>query len=211
MLSSLHNRFSVATDTKFGAIPPTFPLKAEDKEPTKDEEPSEDIEPDFLLTVDDLTDMENIEDVVEEIADNIVENITMTEVLPEPPEFKEMDDEIFETFPPEPFVEPAVLDDIITEKVVENITISITQSEAPDPPELKEPADEVIEKIPPISNNPLFVEPADFVLDDIYTNYDDDNFEEQKPAKKKRGVFKTFLNEFKPTYRKKLKKSKSII
>jgi hypothetical protein len=109
------------------------------------------------------------------------------------------------------FVEPAVLDEIIAEKVVENITISITQSEAPDPPESKEPADEVIEKVPPVSNNPLFVEPADFVLDDIYTNYDDDNFEEQKPAKKKRGVLKTFLNEFKPTYRKKLKKSKSII
>ena len=35
MLSSLHNRFSVATDTKFGAIPPTFPLKAEDKEPAE--------------------------------------------------------------------------------------------------------------------------------------------------------------------------------
>ena len=216
MLSSLHNRFSIATDTKFGAIPPTFPLKAEDKELTKDEEPTEDIEPDFLLTVDDLTDMETIEDVVEEIADNVVENITMTEVLPEPPE---MEDEIFETFPVlnEPLfvelaVEPAVLDDIITEKVVENITISITQYEVlPEPPESKEPADEVIEKVPPISNNPLFVEPAEFVLDDIYTNYDDDNFEEQKPAKKKRGVLKTFLNEFKPTYRKKLKKSKSII
>ena len=215
MLSSLHNRFSIATDTKFGVIPPTFPLKAEDKELTKDEEPTEDIEPDFLLTVDDLTDMETIEDVVEEIADNVVENITMTEVLPEPPEPKEMEDEIFETFPPdlnEPlFVEPAVLDDIIAEKVVENITISITQSEVPEPPELKETEDEVIEKIPPVSNNPLFIEPAEFVLDDIYTNYDDDNFEEQKPAKKKRGVLKTFLNEFKPTYRKKLKKSKSII
>jgi len=208
MLSSLHNRFSVATDTKFGAIPPTFPLKAEDKEPAE-------ITNDFLLTVDDLTDMETIEDVVEEIADNVVENITMTEVLPEPPEPKEMEDEIFETFPPdlnEPlFVEPAVLDDIIAEKVVENITISITQSEVPEPPELKETEDEVIEKIPPVSNNPLFVEPAEFVLDDIYTNYDDDNFEEQKPAKKKRGVLKTFLNEFKPTYRKKLKKSKNII
>ena len=211
MLSSLHNRFSVATDTKFGAIPPTFPLKAEDKEPAE-------ITNDFLLTVDDLTDMETIEDVVEEIADNVVENITMTEVLPEPPESKEMEDEIFETFPVlnEPLfvelaVEPAVLDDIIAEKVVENITISINQSEVPEPPELKETEDEVIEKIPPVSNNPLFVEPADFVLDDIYTNYDDDNFEEQKPAKKKRGVLKTFLNEFKPTYRKKLKKSKSII
>ena len=199
MLSSLHNRFSVASETKFGAIPPTFPLKAEDKEPAE-------ITNDFLLTVDDLTDMETIEDVVEEIADNVVENITMTEVLPEPPEPKEMDDEIFETFPPEPFVEPAVLDEIIAEKVVENITISV-----PEPPELKETEDEVIEKIPPVSNNPLFVEPAEFVLDDIYTNYDDDNFEEQKPAKKKRGVLKTFLNEFKPTYRKKLKKSKSII
>ena len=207
MLSSLHNRFSVATDTKFGAIPPTFPLKAEDKEPAE-------ITNDFLLTVDDLTDMETIEDVVEEIADNVVENITMTEVLPEPPESKEMEDEVFETFPPElnePFVDPAVLDEIIAEKVVENITISITQSEVPEPPELKETEDEVIEKVPPISNNPLFVEPAEFVLDDIYTNYDDDNFEEEKPAKKKRGVLKTFLNEFKPTYRKKLKKSKSII
>ena len=201
MLSSLHNRFSIATDTKFGAIPPTFPLKAEDKEPAE-------ITNDFLLTVDDLTDMETIEDVVEEIADNVVENITMTEVLPEPPEPKEMDDEIFETFPPEPFVEPAVLDEIIADNVVYNITMTEV---LPDPPELKETEDEVIEKVPPISNNPLFVEPAEFVLDDIYTNYDDDNFEEQKPAKKKRGVLKTFLNEFKPTYRKKLKKSKSII
>ena len=212
MLSSLHNRFSVATDTKFGAIPPTFPLKAEDKEPA---ELTNDEEPDFLLTVDDLTDMETIEDVVEEIADNVVENITQCEVLPES---KEMEDEIFETFPVlneqlfvDLAVEPAVLDEIIAEKVVENITISITQSEVPEPPELKETEDEVIEKIPPVSNNPLFVEPAEFVLDDIYTNYDDDNFEEQKPAKKKRGVLKTFLNEFKPTYRKKLKKSKSII
>ena len=213
MLSSLHNRFSVASETKFGAIPPTFPLKAEDKQPTEDIEPTNDEEPDFLLTVDDLTDIETIEDAVEEIADNVVENITMTEVLPEPPEPKEMEDEIFETFPPDLFVEPAVLDDIITEKVVENITISITQSEVlPEPPtKSKEIEDEVVEKFPIPSNNPLFNEPPDFTIDDIYSNYEDD-FEEQKPAaKKKRGVLKTFLNEFKPTYRKKLKKSKSII
>jgi hypothetical protein len=42
-------------------------------------------------------------------------------------------------------------------------------------------------------------------------NYEDDTFEEQKPAKKKRGVLKTFFNEIKPTYRKRLKKSKSIL
>jgi hypothetical protein len=74
-----------------------------------------------------------------------------------------------------------------------------------EPIESKEIEDEVVEKYPPVSNTPWFVEPADFVLDDIYANYDDENFEEQKPAKKKRGVQKTFLNEFNPTYRKKLK------
>ena len=97
----------------------------------------------------------------------------------------------------------------IADKVVENITMSLC--EAPEPPEFKETEDEVFEKFTLISNNPLFVEPPDFVLDDIYTNYDDDNFEEQKPAKKRRGAFKTFLNKFKPTYRKKGKKGKSIL
>jgi hypothetical protein len=147
MFSSVHNRFSIATETKFGAIPPTFLSKAEDKEP------------ELSLTNDNVTEME----VTEEIADKVVENITMT------------------------------------------------QCEAPEPIESKETEDEVFEKYPPVSNNPLFVEPPEFVLDDIYTNYDDDNFEEQKPAKKKRGALKTFLNEFKPTYRKKAKKSKSVI
>ena len=147
MFSSVHNRFSIATETKFGAIPPTFLSKAEDKEP------------ELWLTNDNVTEME----VTEEIADKVVENITMT------------------------------------------------QCEAPEPIESKETEDEVFEKYPPVSNNPLFVEPPEFVLDDIYTNYDDDNFEEQKPAKKKRGALKTFLNEFKPTYRKKAKKSKSVI
>ena len=147
MFSSIHNRFSIATETKFGAIPPTFLSKAEENEP------------DLAMTKENITEME----VTEEIADKVVENITMTqcEVL-EPPESKEIEDEIFEKFPP-------------------------------------------------VANNPLFVEPPDFVLDDIYTNYDDDNFEEQKPAKKKRGALKTFLNEFKPTYRKKAKKSKSAL
>ena len=147
MFSSVHNRFSIATETKFGAIPPTFLSKAEDKEP------------ELSLTNDNVTEME----VTEEIADKVVENITMT------------------------------------------------QCEAPEPIESKETEDEVFEKYPPVSNNPLFVEPPEFVLDDIYTNYDDDNFEEQKPAKKKRGALKTFLNEFKPTYRKKAKKSKSVL
>ena len=147
MFSSVHNRFSIATETKFGAIPPTFLSKAEDKEP------------ELSLTNDNVTEIE----VTEEIADKVVENITMT------------------------------------------------QCEAPEPIESKETEDEVFEKYPPVSNNPLFVEPPEFVLDDIYTNYDDDNFEEQKPAKKKRGALKTFLNEFKPTYRKKAKKSKSVI
>jgi hypothetical protein len=96
-------------------------------------------------------------------------------------------------------------------EIVDTVVENITQCEASEPIESKEIEDEVVEKYPPVSNNPLFVEPADFVLDDIYANYDDDNFEQQKPAKKKRGVLKTFLNEFKPTYRKKLKKSKSIL
>ena len=154
MFSSIHNRFSIATETKYGAIPPTFLSMAENKEP----------EPDLLITKENITEMEEtVENVTEEIPDMVVENITMS------------------------------------------------LREAPEPIESKEIEDEVVEKYPPVSNNPLFVEPADFVLDDIYANYDDDNFEEQKPAKKKRGVLKTFLNEFKPTYRKKLKKSKSIL
>ena len=148
MFSSIHNRFSVATETKFGAIPPTFLSKAEEVK-----------EPELSIANDVLTEMEET-----------VENVT-------------------------------------EDMVVENITMSLCQ--APEPIESKEIEDEVFEKYTPISNNPLFVEPADFVLDDIYTNYDDDNLEEQKPAKKKRGALKTFLNEFKPTYRKKLKKSKS--
>ena len=147
MFSSIHNRFSIATETKFGAIPPTFLSKAEENEP------------DLAIANDNVREME----VTEETAD----------------------------------------------KVVENITMSLCQ--APEPIESKEIEDEVFEKYTPISNNPLFVEPADFVLDDIYANYDDDNFEEQKPAKKKRGALKTFLNEFKPTYRKKAKKSKSVL
>jgi hypothetical protein len=148
MFSSIHNRFSVATETKFGAIPPTFLSKAEEVK-----------EPELSIANDVLTEMEET-----------VENVT-------------------------------------EDMVVENITMSLCQ--APEPIESKEIEDEVFEKYTPISNNPLFVEPADFVLDDIYANYDDDNFEEQKPAKKKRGALKTFLNEFKPTYRRKLKKSKS--
>ena len=110
MLSAIHNRFSIATETKFGAIPPTFPLKAEDKEP------------DLSLAKDNVIGMEIIENVVEEIGDKVVENITMTqcEVLPEPP----------------------------------------TKS--------KEIEEEVVEKFPILSNNPLFNEPPDFVLDDIY-------------------------------------------
>ena len=152
MLSAIHNRFSIATETKFGAIPPTFPLKAEDKEP------------DLSLAKDNVIGMEIIENVVEEIGDKVVENITMTqcEVLQEAP----------------------------------------TKS--------KEIEDEVVEKFPILSNNPLFNEPPDFVLDDIYMNCEDD-FEEQKPAKKKRSVLKTFMNEFKPTYRKKAKKGKSVL
>ena len=148
MFSSIHNRFSIATETKFGAIPPTFLSMAEENK-----------EPELSIANDVVTEMEET-----------VENVT-------------------------------------EDMVVENITMSLC--EAPEPIESKEIEDEVFEKYPPVSNNPLFVEPADFVLDDIYTNYDDDNFEEQKPAKKKRGALKTFLNEFKPTYRRKLKKSKS--
>ena len=150
MFSSILNRFSIATETKFGAIPPTFLSKAEEVK-----------EPELSIANDVLTEMEET-----------VENVT-------------------------------------EDMVVENITMSLCQT--PDPPESKEIEDEIFEKFPPVSNNPLFVEPPDFVLDDIYTNYDDDNFEEQKPAKKKRGALKTFLNEFKPTYRKKAKKSKSAL
>ena len=108
MFSSIHNRFSIATETKFGAIPPTFLSKAEDKEPE-------------LSLPDDnvITQMETVENVIEEIPDMVVENITMS------------------------------------------------LCEAPEPIESKEIEDEVFEKYPPVSNNPLFVEPADFVLYDI--------------------------------------------
>ena len=143
MLSAIHNRFSTATETKYGVIPPTFPFIAEDK------------------AKDDKQKTEIAENIVYEIVDKVVENIT--------------------------------------------------QCELPEPAESKETEDEVVEKYPIVSNNPLFVEPPDFILEDVYANYDDDNFEEQKPAKKKRGVLKTFLNEFKPTYRKKPKKNKSIL
>ena len=101
-----------------------------------------------------------------------------------------------------------IVENVPEEIVVENM--AITQCEVPAPPEVKETEDEVFEKFTPVSNNPLFNEPTDFVLDDIYMNYEDD-FEEQKPAKKKRSVLKTFMNEFKPTYRKKAKKSKGIL
>ena len=151
MLSSIHNRFFIATETKFGAIPPTFLSKVEEKEN----------ELELSIANENIIEME-------EIVENVAEEI-----------------------------------------VVENM--SITQCEVPAPPEVKETEDEVFEKVTPVSNNPLFNEPPDFVLDDIYSNYDDDIFEEQKPTKKKRGVLKTFLNEFKPTYRKKAKKSKGIL
>ena len=149
MFSSIHNRFSIATETKFGAIPPTFLSKVEGKEP----EPDQSIVKKNIIEIE-----ETVENVTEEI---IVENMTMTQYKA--------------------------------------------------PPEVKEIEDDVYEKFTPVSNNPLFIEPTDFVFDDIYANYDDDNFEEQKPTKKKRGALKTFLNEFKPTYRKKGKKSKGIL
>ena len=153
MLSSIHNRFSIATETKFGTIPPTFLLTAEDKEN----------EPDLSMATENETKTEIIENFFEEVVINSVENITITKsgVLQEPTKSKETEDE-------------------------------------------------VVEKFPIQSNNPLFHEPPDFVLDDIYSNYEDD-FEEQKPAKKKRSVLKTFMNEFKPTYRKRAKKNKSVL
>ena len=149
MLSALHNRFSTATENKYGTIPPTIPFIAETKET------------DLTLAEEDEPKTEIVENIVYEIVDTVVENITPIE-------------------PPEPI-------------------------------ESKEIEDEVVEELPIVSNNPLFVEPADFVLEDVYANYEDDCFEEQKPAKKKRGVLKTFLNEFKPTYRKRAKKSKGIL
>jgi hypothetical protein len=103
-----------------------------------------------------------------------------------------------------------IVENIVYE-IVDTVVENITQCEPPEPTESKEIEDEVVEKLPIVSNNPLFVEPADFVLEDVYANYEDDSLEEQKPAKKKRGVLKTFLNEFKPTYRKRAKKSKSIL
>ena len=131
MLSSIHNRFSIATETKFGAIPPTFLSMAEEVK-----------EPELSIANDVVTEMEET-----------VENVTQ-------------------------------------DMVVENITMSLCQ--APEPPESKETEEEVFENYTLVSNNPLFVEPPDFVLDDIYTNYDDDNFEEQNQQRKSVGHLKHF-------------------
>ena len=131
MFSSIHNRFSVATETKFGAIPPTFLSMAEENK-----------EPELSIANDVVTEMEET-----------VENVT-------------------------------------EDMVVENITMSLC--EAPEPIESKEIEDEVFEKCPPVSNNPLFVEPADFVLDDIYTNYDETISKNKNQQRKSVGHLKHF-------------------
>ena len=54
--------------------------------------------------------------------------------------------------------------------------------------------------------NPLY---DDINLEDIYTNYSEDDFEEHKPPKKNRSILKNIFKELKPTYRKKPKKKSS--
>ena len=92
MFSSIHNRFSIATETKYGAIPPTFLSIAENKEP----------EPDLSITKENKTEMEEtVENVTEEIPDMVVENIIMSLCeAPEPIESKEIEDEVVEKHPP---------------------------------------------------------------------------------------------------------------
>ena len=89
MFSSIHNSYSIATETKFGAIPPTFlSIAEENKEP--------ELSPDDNV----ISQMETVENVIEEIPDMVVENITMSLCeAPEPIESKEIDDEVFEKYP----------------------------------------------------------------------------------------------------------------
>ena len=87
MFSSIHNRFSIATETKFGVIPPTFLSKVEEKEP----------EPDLSIVKENIIEIEEtVENITEEI---VVENITMTQYAATP-EVKEIEDEVFEKFAP---------------------------------------------------------------------------------------------------------------
>ena len=101
----------------------------------------------------------------------VKENIKEPEIIEDKPEIiKEKEPEIIQEKPEVIEQEPEVIE------VKENIT------------QCEEKIVEVEEKItideeeieyqpttPPPSNNPLFVEPTDFVLDDIYTNYADDD------------------------------------
>ena len=188
MFSTTHNRFQTPSYNKYGNIPTTImPIIIEMRE----EKPA--------LTV--LEEPEVIEQEPEII--EVKENITQCE---------------------EKIVEPEEKIENITqyeEKIVEFEVIEVKENITQCEEKIVEFEEQITTEeeeieyqptIPPPSNNPLFVEPTDFILDDIYTNYADDDFEEQKPdKKKKRSVIKSFLKEFKPTYKRKLKKSKSIL
>ena len=205
MFSTTHNRFQTPSYNKYGNIPTTImPIIIEMRE----EKPA--------LTV--LEEPEVIEQEPEII--EVKENITQCEEKIVEPEEKienitQCEEKIVE--PEEKIENITQCEEEIVEFEVIEVKENITQCEEKivEPEETITVDEEEIEyqpTTPPPSNNPLFVEPTDFVLDDIYTNYADDDFEEQKPdKKKKRSVIKSFLKEFKPTYKRKLKKSKSIL
>ena len=200
MFSTTHNRFQTPSYNKYGNIPTTImPIIIEMRE----EKPAPPVleEREVIEVKENIKEPEIIEDKPEIIEDK-------PEIVEEKPEvIDEKEPEIIKENPEVIEQEPEVIE------VKENITQC--EEKIVEPEEQITTEEEEIEyqpTIPPPSNNPLFVEPTDFVLDDIYTNYADDDFEEQKPdKKKKRSVIKSFLKEFKPTYKRKLKKSKSIL
>jgi len=198
MFSTTHNRFQTPSYNKYGNIPTTImPIIIE----MRNEKPALPVleEPEVIEVKENITQCE--EKIVE--PEEKIENITQCEEKIVEPEEKIENITQYE----EKIVEPEVIE------VKENITQC--EEKIVEPEEQITTEEEEIEyqpTTPPTSNNPLFVEPTDFILDDIYTNYADDDFEEQKPdKKKKRSVIKSFLKEFKPTYKRKLKKSKSIL
>ena len=200
MFSTTHNRFQTPSYNKYGNIPTTImPIIIEMRE----EKPAPPVleENEVIEVKENIKEPEIIEDKPEIIEDK-------PKIVEEKPEvIDEKEPEIIKENPEVIEQEPEVIE------VKENITQC--EEKIVEPEETITVDEEEIEYRPttPLpSNNPLFVEPSDFVLDDIYTNYADDDFEEQKPdKKKKRSVIKSFLKEFKPTYKRKLKKSKSIL
>ena len=72
-------------------------------------------------------------------------------------------------------------------------------------PDIQRMTKEEFKETPKFYNNPLY---NDISLEDIYTNYSEDNFKEHKPARKIRSTLKNILKEVQLTYRKKQRKIK---